>query len=723
MSIRKKSTNELSNPSAISDVERAQNEEYMGHMASIVEFSEDAIYSQSLDGIIKSWNKGAEKMFGYTTKQAVGKPISLLIPKGYLKEERKIFLRISNNETINSYETVRKKKKGEHFFISLTVSPIKDHLGTIIGVSKIARDISASKKAEAELMESNNELAIQNKEKEKRESELIIANKELAYQIEEKKKRADELAVANKELAFQNKEKEKRADELIIANIELAYQIEEKKKKAAELVILNKKLALKNKEKEKKESELIIVNTELAYQIAEKEKAAAELGVVNRKLALQNKETEKRESELIIANKELAFQIEEKKKKGADLVIAHRKLASQNKETEKRESELIIANKELAHQILEKEKLSAELTIINRELADYKYAMDESSIIAITDPKGIIKHVNDNFFKISKYSREELIGQDLRIINSGYHPKDYIRNLWKTMANGEIWKGEFRNKAKDKTFYWEDITVIPFLDGQGKPYQYAAIRFDITERKEAERKLKEHLQVLEYQNTQLNDFCYIISHNLRGPLVNISMLVDYIEDSEDEGEQREMVKKMRPVVNKINETFDELVESLQVKHNLKIKYDKLDLKLYFEKTLTLLEREITSSHAEIHINISETPVVNFPKKYMKSILFNLISNSLKFKSPDQKPIIKINSKRIKDRIVLSITDNGLGIDLKMHKKDVFKIRKVFHEHPDARGFGLFMIKTQIEAMGGKIWVESTPDKGSTFFVEFINQPL
>ena len=150
----------------------------------------------------------------------------------------------------------------------------------------------------------------------------------------------------------------------------------------------------------------------------------------------------------------------------------------------------------LSNDITEKIKAEEKLDRSIKEITDYKFALDESSIVAITDQKGIIKHANDNFCKISKYTREELIGQDHRLINSGFHPAEFIRNLWVTIANGKIWKGELMNKAKDGSIYWVDTTIIPFLDEKGKPYQYIAIRADITERKEAEQALAESQQLL-----------------------------------------------------------------------------------------------------------------------------------------------------------------------------------------------------------------------------------
>jgi signal transduction histidine kinase len=235
---------------------------------------------------------------------------------------------------------------------------------------------------------------------------------------------------------------------------------------------------------------------------------------------------------------------------------------------------------------------------------------------------------------------------------------------------------------------------------------------------DARKEMDKLVNELSFQNLQLVDFSNIISHNLKGPIANITLLVDYIQESEGEAEQKEILEKIKLVTGHLKEVFNELVETLQVKQDTEIESSKIILKDCLNNILIGFEGEIKSYKADIQIDFKEAPEIYYPQKYIDSILTNLISNALKYKSPDRKPVIKIKTEKIDGKVVLSVADNGLGIDLGKYKDQIFKIRKVFHKHPDAKGFGLFMTKTQVETMGGKIWVESAPNVGSTFFVEF-----
>jgi PAS domain S-box-containing protein len=139
--------------------------------------------------------------------------------------------------------------------------------------------------------------------------------------------------------------------------------------------------------------------------------------------------------------------------------------------------------------ITEKVEAEEELLKAYKKVSDYKFALDESSIVAITDATGTITYVNDNFTRISKYTREELIGANHSIVNSGFHDQSFFQTMWHTISGGEVWRGEVRNRAKDGSCYWVDATIVPFLDGQNRPYQYMAVRFDITEKKKSEENI------------------------------------------------------------------------------------------------------------------------------------------------------------------------------------------------------------------------------------------
>ncbi len=331
-------------------------------------------------------------------------------------------------------------------------------------------------------------------------------------------------------------------------------------------------------------------------------------------------------------------------------------------------------------------------------------------------------YVNEGALRNLGYTLEEMLNMSPQEIIPKYTPskfKKLVNILVNRMEEKIVFESE--NRRKDGSLYPVEIHLQLIKEEYKKIF--VAIIIDITERKKAENIIKRNSDLLAFQNTQLGDFCNIVSHNLRSPLVNMNMLVDLIEETNDPDDRQKLIGKFKPIINNVNETFNELLESLQIQQDLEVKSEAIEVKEFFNKAIKGFEGQIALSDAVIEVDFDEAPVVNFPPKYFSSVLHNLISNSLKYKSPDRPPLIVVKTQKKGDRVILSVQDNGLGIDLAQHKNDLFKIRKVFHYHPDAKGFGLYITKTQVETMGGRIWVESQPNQGCTFFVEFNNQEL
>ncbi len=285
-----------------------------------------------------------------------------------------------------------------------------------------------------------------------------------------------------------------------------------------------------------------------------------------------------------------------------------------------------------------------------------------------------------------------------------------------------------------KEVEWEDTVVgvegtkkiklrrfFPVCDENNELTMLIGYGLDITDRKYLETKQAELVKQLSFQNTQLVDFCNIVSHNLRAPLVNMSMLVTFIESCEDYEEQKELISKLSPVIDNLHGSFNELVESIQIKQDLEIQSDTINLNELLDKITSGFSIEMNKYNIQILTQFEQIETINFPSKYLNSILSNLISNSIKYRSPERQPCIILTTLKKGKKTILKISDNGLGIDLKKHGHNMFKIGKVFHRTQNSKGFGLFMTKTQIEAMGGTIEVESEPDQGTTFTITFINQ--
>jgi PAS domain S-box-containing protein len=333
---------------------------------------------------------------------------------------------------------------------------------------------------------------------------------------------------------------------------------------------------------------------------------------------------------------------------------------------------------------------------------------------------GIIIDCNQGLCDITGYSYKELIGRDgLELISPEW--RDIVLEKIKT---GYSKPYDVEGIRKDGTRY--------FLEVHGKeiPYHGRTIRVtefrDITERKHAEEKIIEQnarllsvAEDLRRKNNQLNEFTQIVSHNLRSPVGNILTLLDFYENAKTPEEKAEYFNLLKESSTTTLTMLNELNKVLQIKQSSNIEQHDLEFEQILQQVKAMLNAKITELDAEVISDFSQNPVIHYPGIYLESIMLNLLSNALKYHNRERRARIVFKTYQLPNgNNVMEVSDNGLGINLEKYGHQVFKLRKTFHRHPESRGIGLFMIKNQIEAMGGDISISSKENEGSTFLINF-----
>ncbi|MES2621084.1 MAG: ATP-binding protein, partial [Bacteroidota bacterium] len=361
-------------------------------------------------------------------------------------------------------------------------------------------------------------------------------------------------------------------------------------------------------------------------------------------------------------------------------------------------------------------KINEELHQKIKELSDFKYALDESSVVAITNHKGIITHANDNFCKISGYSHQELMGQDHRMLNPGYHPKQFFIEMWQTISSGNIWRGEVKNRAKDGSFFWMDTVIVPFVDEQRKPYQYLALRADITHRKEADEQLEERSLQLQAANKELESFSYSVSHDLRAPVRAIHGYTQILKADFGNQLDKDATEIMDIIIQnakKMGQLIDDLLRfsrlSRQELQNNNVSMQSMVADVCKELKGMENERSVEYKIKDIHPVVADRVII-------KQVWVNLISNALKYSSLKEESVIEIGSEVTASEIIYHIKDNGAGFDMRYYDK-LFGVFQRLHteEEFDGTGVGLAIVQRIVAKHGGRVWAESTVGEGATFY--------
>lgn len=332
-----------------------------------------------------------------------------------------------------------------------------------------------------------------------------------------------------------------------------------------------------------------------------------------------------------------------------------------------------------------------------------------------------IVYVNPAFSLMTGYTAHEIIGNSPDILRGTNSDRDNIKKIITSIKNKDESIIEMIAYTKNQKEFWLRFSMIPIYNSENELSHWVSIQRDVTEEKKQEKE-KEHLiRELTQNNKDLKQFSYITSHNLRAPLSNLTGLLNLIEDIPiSNPELKEILNGFSKSTQLLNQTINDLTKVMIIKDSPSIKKEPLILKEVFENVCSQIIIPNNTTEPIINVNFENVPILQANKSYLESILLNLLTNSIKYKSENKALEISISTFQADNHSILTFTDNGIGIDLVRNRDKIFGLYQKFHNFPDSKGLGLYLVKSQVEAMDGTINIESEVNNGTTFTITFKN---
>ena len=330
-----------------------------------------------------------------------------------------------------------------------------------------------------------------------------------------------------------------------------------------------------------------------------------------------------------------------------------------------------------------------------------------------------IIYVNNAFCAMTGYKSKKVLSKPFNPFNTEELDSHEYEKFIAAIAEKRECQIETLTKKKNKEKYWVRFSMIPIYNSDNELSHWISIQKDVTEERKQEKEKEQLIRELTQNNKDLKQFSYITSHNLRAPLSNLIGLLNLIEDIPiNDSELSEIINGFKKSTHLLNETINDLVKIIVIKDKISIQKENVTINEVVEHVFSQLKFQIEQSKPILKLNFDEADTIYTNKAYLESILINLLTNSIKYKSETKKLKISITIKKTNNSTILKFKDNGIGIDLKRNSEHIFGLYQRFHDYPDSKGLGLYLVKSQIESLGGTIAIESEVNKGTEFTLTF-----